>query len=223
MKQDLKSERSRRWILDAALNLFSHLGYRATSVRDIALEAGLSTGNLYHHFEDKEAIYLALFEEYWQAIRDPSFPFNQALATGTFPDNLEVIGRAAEKTVRKYRKYVALIYVDVVEFDGKHVRRFYSDMAKRFDEFISSHGKTELQKRLHADVSPVSAMMLATRFFLNYYSVEVLFGVKNHFGKASDEVVGEIAGILRRGMLKQEGARKKKATTKKARAARVSR
>lgn len=204
MRQELKSERSRRQILDAALDLFSHQGYGATSVRNIAERAGVSTGNVYHHFPDKEAMYKALFEEYWSAISDPEFPFNKALASGVFPDNLEQIGKASEKTVRRYRKYIALIYVDVVEFDGGHIRKFYSEMSQRFERFIATHGKEDLEARLRPEVSPVSALMLATRFFLNYFSVEVLFGVKNHFGKANDEVITEIADILRRGMLRPE-------------------
>ena len=44
--------------------------------------------------------------------------------------------------------------------------------------------------------------MLATRIFYNYFSVEILFGVKDHFGKSTDEVVAEISRILRNGMLK---------------------
>ena len=203
MKQEIKSERSRRQILDAALSLFSHRGYGATSVRDIADSAGLSTGNVYHHFPDKETIYRTLFDEYWEAISSPDFPFNKALATGTFPENLEELGRAAELSVLEYRQYIALIYVDVVEFDGSHIRKFYSDMAKRFEVFIEAHGKKEVERRLRPGVSSVSAMMLATRFFLNYFSVEILFGVKDHFGKASDEVIGEIADILRNGMLRE--------------------
>jgi AcrR family transcriptional regulator len=206
MKQELKSERSRRMILDAALDLFSHRGYGATSVRDIAERAKASTGNVYHHFPDKESIYRTLFDEYWQAISDPRFPFNEALQTGSFPDNLEQIGRAAEQTVRSYKKHVALIYVDVVEFDGDHIRKFYSEMSQRFEAFINAHGRDEIESRLRPDVSPVSAVMLAARFFLNYFSVEVLFGVKNHFGKANEDVIREIAEILRRGMLR-EGAR----------------
>jgi AcrR family transcriptional regulator len=203
MKQNLKSERSRRIILDAALDLFSHRGYRATSIRDIASRAVVSTGSVYHHFPDKEAIYRALFDEYWQALSDPEFPVNKALAAGVFPDNLEALGKAAERSVRRYRKYVALIYVDVVEFDGSHIRRFYSDMAARFERFLQTHGKDQIEARLRPEVSAASAMMLATRVFLNYFSVEVLFGVKDHFGKASDETIAEIAGILRRGMLRE--------------------
>jgi len=34
---------------------------------------------------------------------------------------------------------VALIYVDVVEFEGSHIRKFYSDMAARFERLAESH------------------------------------------------------------------------------------
>lgn len=203
MDQELKSERSRRHILDAALKLFSHRGYGATSVRDIAEEAGLSTGNVYHHYPDKETIFRTLLDEYWTALSDPEFPFNKALASGTFPDNLEEIGLASERSIREWRPYVALIYVDVVEFDGSHIRKFYADMAKRFERFINERAdRAAIEAKLRPGVSAVSAMMLAARTFLNYFSVEILFGVRDHYGKGRDEIVGEIAEILRNGMLR---------------------
>jgi len=203
MQQEERSERSRSQILDAALKLFAHRGYGATSVRDIAEEAGLSKGNVYHHFPDKEAIFRALLDQYFQAMSQPDFPFNRALASGAFPENLEELGRAARDTVRDYRDYVALIYVDVVEFDGSHIRKFYEDMAQRFESFMKAHGMEDsLRQKLQDGLSPTSAVMLATRIFYNYFSVEILFGVKDHFGKSTDEVVGEISKILRHGMLK---------------------
>src|SRR3954467_12190393 len=203
MTQEERSGRSRTQILDAALKLFSHRGYGATSVRDIAEDAGISKGNVYHHFSDKETIFRALLDQYFQAMSSPDFPFNRALATGTFPENLEDLGRAARATVKDYREYVALIYVDVVEFDGTHIRKFYSDMPRRFDTFMKKHGmEEELAGRLQDGLSPISAVMLATRIFYNYFSIEILFGVKDHFGKNTDEVVGEISRILRNGMLK---------------------
>jgi len=204
MNQLERSERSRAQILDTALKLFAHRGYGATSVRDIAEEAGLSKGNVYHHFPDKESIFRALLDRYFDAMSTPDFPFNRALATGTFPENLEQMGRAARETVKAYRDYVALIYVDVVEFDGSHIRKFYAEMAKRFESFMKQHGmEDELRAKLQDGLSPISAVMLATRIFYNYFSVEILFGVKDHFGKSTDEVVGEISRILRNGMLKQ--------------------
>jgi AcrR family transcriptional regulator len=203
MNQEERSERSRSQILEAALKLFSHRGYGATSVRDIAESAGVSKGNVYHHFPDKETIFRALLDQYFQAMSTPDFPFNRALATGTFPENLEALGKAARETVKDYREYVALIYVDVVEFDGTHIRKFYSDMSRRFDTFMKSHGMNDkLAGRLQDGLSPLSAVMLATRIFYNYFSIEILFGVKDHFGKNTDEVVSEISKILRNGMLK---------------------
>ena len=210
MNQEERSERSRAQILEAALNLFSHRGYGATSVRDIAADAGVSKGNVYHHFSDKETIFRELLNQYFQAMSSPEFPFNRALATGTFPENLEELGRAARETVKDYRAYVALIYVDVVEFDGTHIRKFYADMSQRFDTFMKSHGMEDaLAGRLQDGLSPISAVMLATRIFYNYFSIEILFGVKDHFGKNTDEVVGEISRILRSGMLKNGHARKR--------------
>jgi AcrR family transcriptional regulator len=207
MQQEERSERSRGQILEAALKLFSHRGYGATSVRDIAEEAGVSKGNVYHHFPDKESIFRALLEQYFHAISQPDFPFNVALATGTFPENLEELGRVTRDSVRDHRDHVALIYVDVVEFDGTHVRKFYSDMASRFEGFMSSHGMgASLKEKLQDDLSPTSAVMLATRIFFNYFSVEIIFGVKDHYGKGTDEVIGEISRILRHGMLKSGAA-----------------
>src|SRR3954447_9100237 len=94
MNQLERSERARAQILDTALKLFSHKGYGATSVRDIAEEAELSKGNVYHHFPDKETIFRGLLDRYFQAMSQPEFPFNRALAAGAFPENLEEIGNA---------------------------------------------------------------------------------------------------------------------------------
>ncbi len=202
MQQEARSQRSRSLVLQAALKMFSSRGFRATSVRDIAAEAGVSTGNVYHHFRDKDAIFQELLDQYWRAIDDPDFPVNRAIAAGAFPDNLEELGRASRDSVLQYRPYVALIYVDVVEFEGKHIRKFYSEMARRFDTFLAQHRNTlRFDEKLRAGVSPVAAIMLAGRFFLHYFSVEILFGVPNHFGLSSDEAVRAIADILRHGML----------------------
>jgi AcrR family transcriptional regulator len=203
MTQETRSLKSRVQVLEAALALFSHQGYRATSMRDIAARAGVSTGNVYHHFKDKEAIFRELIDQYWRAIEDPDFPINRALRTGSFPENLEAIGFAARESVAQWRQHVALIYVDVVEFEGSHIRKFYSDMAGRFERFIDAHrDEIKVEEKLRAEIAPAAAVMLAFRTFLQYFAVEIVFGVQEHFGKSSDQVVREIADILRHGMLK---------------------
>jgi len=74
MQREEKSERSRRQVLDAALQLFSHQGYRATTVREIAVAARVSTGNVYHHFPDKETIFRSLLDEFWRITETRRYP-----------------------------------------------------------------------------------------------------------------------------------------------------
>jgi AcrR family transcriptional regulator len=203
MQREEKSERSRRAVLDAALQLFSHQGFQATSVRDIADRAGVSTGNLYHHFPDKEAIFHTLIDEYGALVDSRRFPFTRVFneSQQTFPENIEELGFAARDSVRQYRQYMALVYVDVIEFEGTHIRKFYGDMADRFTHWFEQHGDLDRVKaRLRPEVSPTSALLLVARLFFNYFSLEILFGVTEPFGKESTEVVKEIADILRNGI-----------------------
>ena len=201
MQREEKSERSRRQVLDVALQLFSHRGYRGTTVRDIANEAGISTGNVYHHFPDKEAIFRSLLEEFWKITETKRYPFTRVLASGRFPDNIEELGLAARDSVREFRQYIALIYVDVIEFDGTHIRKFYGDLASKYAGFLGQEALAEMQGRMRPTVSPISAVLLTSRIFFNYFSIEILFNVPEPFGKDSVQIVHEIAEILRAGML----------------------
>ncbi len=200
MQREEKSERSRRAVLDAALYLFSHQGYRATTMREIADRARVSTGNVYHHFPDKDTIFRALLDEYLELTSTPQFPFTRVLrGPGKFPDNIEQLGFAARESVRQYRDYLALIYVDVIEFGGTHIQRFYGSMEERFERFFEEQpDKEDLASRLR--VSPTFALLLTTRLFFNYFSLELLFGVHEPFGKDTNEVVREIADIIRNGI-----------------------
>jgi len=201
MQREERSERSRRQVLDAALELFSHRGYRATTVRDIAGEANVSTGNVYHHFPDKESIFHALLDEFWRVTVTKRYPFTRALLAGSFPDDIEQLGLAARDSVREFRNYIALIYVDVIEFDGTHIRKFYAEMGQRIAGVLGDEALARIKSRVRPNVSPISALLLTSRLFFNYFSIEILFNVPEPFGKDSREVVREITDILRNGML----------------------
>jgi AcrR family transcriptional regulator len=194
----LRAERSRRAILNAALQLFSTQGFRSTSTRDIARAAGISTGALYHHFADKELIFQSLLDEYWQASTSRDFPFNVALLNGAFPDDLTALAHAARDSVKKYRRHIALVYVDVVEFEGAHIQRYYEQIASRFEAFLNQ--RPEVKRKLRPGVSPLTAAILVSRVMLYLYSVEYVFGVPNQFGKQEDEVLREIVEILEHGI-----------------------
>lgn len=56
-----KGTATRALLLDVALKLFREKGFDETTMRQIALRAGLSLGAAYHYFASKEAIILAYY------------------------------------------------------------------------------------------------------------------------------------------------------------------
>lgn len=202
MHQGERSERSRTAILDAALELFSHRGYGATSMRDIAGKAGASTGSVYHHFADKETIFKALLDQFQAVTQRADFPINVALERSVAFGEFDALADAAREVLERWRAHVALFYVDAVEFEGRHIQRFYADLAARFEQFAAAHReRLQLDQRLRDDVPAAAAMLLATRVFIYYFSVEAIFGVERQLGLTTPQAT-RLIGILRRGMLR---------------------
>ena len=124
-----RSEETRARLLQAAQKKFSENGYEAASVDEICAEAGVSKGAFYHHFPSKQAVFLALFEDWLatvdaglEAARKPAvpetltsmarmLPFIFSQADGRLPMFLEFWLQASrDETVWKamaapYRRY----------------------------------------------------------------------------------------------------------------------
>jgi AcrR family transcriptional regulator len=62
------SEEKRRLILDAAVRVFARKGFHACRVGDIAEEAGVAHGLLYHYFASKDEVLDAAFRENWSVL-----------------------------------------------------------------------------------------------------------------------------------------------------------
>lgn len=58
------SEERRQQIVDAALRVFAREGYMGATNKDIALEAGVTAGLIYHYFADKRALFEAVLTEH---------------------------------------------------------------------------------------------------------------------------------------------------------------
>jgi TetR/AcrR family transcriptional regulator, fatty acid metabolism regulator protein len=58
----------RRLILDAAVRVFARKGYHTSRVGDIAEEAGIAHGLLYHYFSSKEQVLETVFRENWSEL-----------------------------------------------------------------------------------------------------------------------------------------------------------
>ena len=60
----------RRQILDAAIRVFARQGFHSTRVSDIADEAGVAYGLVYHYFASKDEVLDTLFLERWNVMLD---------------------------------------------------------------------------------------------------------------------------------------------------------
>ena len=204
-RQAERSEVATSGVLDAALELFSTQGYGATSMRQIAEACDQSVGNLYHHFGSKEKIYQRLIDDYWARLLDPGHPLQKVFNRANFPDDLEELAEAIELTVEENKASILLVFVDVIEHHGRHIRSFYETMADRFREKYGPHFKElERQGRL-ADADPMVAVMVATRWLFYFYTVEKCFGVPMHFGMDAQQAVDAFIRILRLGVLRESG------------------
>ncbi len=63
----LAARDKRQTILDAAIKVFADTGYHGSRVSDIAREAGVAYGLVYHYFKNKEEILDTIFDEQWSA------------------------------------------------------------------------------------------------------------------------------------------------------------
>jgi AcrR family transcriptional regulator len=171
-------------------------------MRQIARRCGLSVGNLYHHFGSKETIFQRLIDQYWEVLLDPELPLNKIFFRARFPEDLEEMASAIEQVVAENAPYILLIYIDVIEFKGRHIKTFYQQMADRFaGAYQESLRQRQERGEIGDAVDPLVAVMLATRWFFYYFTVEKCFGVPMHFGLDSQQAVGEFAKILRQGLV----------------------
>ena len=97
----------RRQILDAAIRVLARQGYHGTRVSDIADEAGVAYGLVYHYFKSKDQVLNELFTERWslllaaieEADHEQETPRDKLAAVATFiidsyrydPDLMKVI------------------------------------------------------------------------------------------------------------------------------------
>ncbi len=79
-----RSEETHGRILEAAITKFASAGYNAASVDDICKEAGVSKGAFYHHFPTKQAVFLALMND-WLGMIDIQL---DAIRKETVPETL---------------------------------------------------------------------------------------------------------------------------------------
>ena len=63
MARQVRSEMTRRKIIDSAIGVFAEVGYAAAGWNTIIERTGMTKGALYHHFDSKESLAAAIIEE----------------------------------------------------------------------------------------------------------------------------------------------------------------
>jgi TetR/AcrR family fatty acid metabolism transcriptional regulator len=81
----------RSLIQDAAIKVFATHGYHGSRVSDIAREAGIAYGLVYHYFKNKEEILATIFEERWSGFLEVV----EAIAGGTTSTEDRLVSVAA--------------------------------------------------------------------------------------------------------------------------------
>jgi TetR/AcrR family fatty acid metabolism transcriptional regulator len=116
-------------IIDAALKVFSTKGYASTRMADIAREADMSYGLVYHYFENKEKLFDAIVENWW---------------TG-FYDELEMLKKSDMSTEEKLVEIIRYI-LKVYENKPNQISIFVTEVSRGFIYHADSKGKDKFNK-----------------------------------------------------------------------------
>jgi len=118
----------RRLLLDAAVRVFARKGYHAARVGDIAEEAGVAYGLLYHYFESKEDVLRSVFRETWRALIGT---IKSVEESGDSPR--EQLRKVAEILLRSWSRDPDLVRVLVLEVTrSQHLEGEMDEIAESF-------------------------------------------------------------------------------------------
>lgn len=120
-------------LLAIAAELFADRGYVATTVRDIADEAGILSGSLYHHFDSKES----MIDEILSTFIDQTLAsYESVIAEGKGPkETFEGLVRTSLESMVDSRSAI-LIYQNEARFLAAEPRFSYLTAAHRKFEKI---------------------------------------------------------------------------------------
>ncbi len=134
-------------LLDAAARLFAAKGYRETTIRDIATAVDMLPGSVYYHFESKQALLLAVYEE---GVSRISSRLDRAIAGET--DAWQRLGKATEahlETVLDQSDYARVM----IRVMPEHVPGIESDLillrSKYEDRFVELMDALPLQEHVN--------------------------------------------------------------------------
>src|SRR5512145_1329129 len=148
-----------RAILTTASRLFAEKGYSNATTSEIAREAGVAEGTLYHHFGSKDGIFLTLFDETIEGL----------LARGTTGrETLASLARFLFDYVsRRQEQYLILlrdfpVHLTVEQFSKGSPRREKLERITELFSRVLARGKTDGTLELPFPVRETAEMLRGT-------------------------------------------------------------
>jgi TetR/AcrR family transcriptional regulator, fatty acid metabolism regulator protein len=149
-------EDKRRLILEAAVRVFAQRGFHTCRVGDIAEEAGVAHGLLYHYFRSKDEVLECIFKETWsdilaaaRMVEETDEPARERLsgiakimlrAWRRDPDLVRVVVREVARSPELQRRvsdvHAAFAAVERIIVRGQESGEFRSDVDPRLASFV---------------------------------------------------------------------------------------
>ncbi|MCH4123777.1 MAG: TetR/AcrR family transcriptional regulator [Levilactobacillus sp.] len=191
MKREEQLTHTHAAILQAAREQFLARGYQATSTREIAKEVGITQPALYHHFSDKEVIFLEVIKSVGQEVQQGILAVNDRLATAEQPDPVEALAAVTEVLTGVHPRDVFTVIHSSFRFLKPENKRqlgmvFMQDYLGPLQKFFEL-GIVTLQPGLSAQD--------AASFYLT--SLSPLFNTFHHVGPADASQHDQTLALIR--------------------------
>jgi AcrR family transcriptional regulator len=183
-------------ILEAAVRVFARQGFDGTRMADVAREAGVAYGLVYHYFGSKDAVLQAVFREAWGRLLAA---VAIAEETGTSaPDQLTLVVRIVLRVWRDEPDLVRLLVREVTR--NPHISEELDEIGRAFASLERMIRRGQEAGTLRGGVDPrLAAWMLygALEEVLTGWVLGQLPDDAQAIAAAEREVVGTLVGGLR--------------------------
>jgi TetR/AcrR family transcriptional regulator, fatty acid metabolism regulator protein len=190
----------RRQILDAAVRVFARQGFHACRVSDIAGEAGVAYGLVYHYFDSKEQILNELFAERWSLM----LAAIEEVDARPIParEKLDAVAGFIIGSYRHDPELMKVIIVEVTRAANSFGRTHLPEINQAYELIAKIVRDAQRAGDFRDDVDPLFASMWfygAIEQLLSGWVFELIPGGEDDFDRAREMVVDTICGGLERG------------------------
>ena len=187
----------RRQILDAAIHVFARQGFHACRVSDIADEAGVAYGLVYHYFRSKDEVLNELFTERWSLLLAA---IEEVDAQAISPhEKLDAVARFIIDSYRHDPDLMKVIIVEVTRAANSFGRTHLTEIRRAYDMIAKIVADAQETGAFRKDVDPELASMWfygAIEQLLSGWVFELIPGTEADFDRARKMVVETICGGL---------------------------